>query len=78
MRAVVIVQGDEGGMLKLCEVPAPEPGSEELLVRVKATSLNRADLYQLKGTFATQTPAGGYKTQTRERSADHCRPRGRR
>jgi NADPH:quinone reductase len=64
MKAMLIVRGKEGGALELREVPRPEPGPEELLVRVKATSLNRADLYLVQGTFATQTAKGGYMTQS--------------
>jgi NADPH2:quinone reductase len=58
MKAVVIIQRKEGGELQCCDVPEPEPGPEELLVRVKATALNRADLYLLRGTYdPTQKPA---------------------
>jgi len=64
MKAIVIVRGKEGGKLELRDVPVPEPGPTELLLRVKATSLNRADLYQRMGTFATQTATGGYTTGT--------------
>ncbi len=63
MKAMVIVRGKEGGILELRDLPRPEPGPEDLLIRVKATSLNRADIYQLKGTFATQAPTGGLTTQ---------------
>jgi len=60
MKAMVIVQRKEGGVLEFREVPEPEPNPDELLVRVKATSLNRADLYQIKGTYdKTQRPADG-------------------
>ena len=60
MKAMVIVQRKEGGALEFREVPEPEPNPDELLVRVKATSLNRADLYQIKGTYdKTQRPADG-------------------
>jgi NADPH2:quinone reductase len=33
------------------DVPRPSPGPGELLVRVRANSLNRADLMMLKGTY---------------------------
>jgi NADPH2:quinone reductase len=60
MKAMVIVQGKEGGKLEWLDVPEPVPGPEELLMRVKATALNRADLYLLKGTYdLTQKPADG-------------------
>jgi len=59
MKAMVNVQGKEGGTLEVRDVPQPEPGPTELLIRVKATAVNRADLYQLRGTFIPQTAPGG-------------------
>jgi NADPH2:quinone reductase len=58
MKAMVIVQTKEGGRLEWHDVPEPEPGPGELLMRVKATAVNHADLYQLRGTYdPTQKPA---------------------
>jgi len=59
MRAMVMVRGKEGGTLELRDVSVPEPGSGELLLRLKATALNRADIYQLKGQYQTEKTAGG-------------------
>ncbi len=60
MKAMLIVRGKEGGKLQWQDVAQPVPGPGELLMRVKATALNRADLYQLKGTYdPTQRPADG-------------------
>lgn len=60
MKAMVIIHGEEGAEFQLCDVPQPLPGPDELLVRVKATALNRADLYMLRGTYdPTQKPADG-------------------
>jgi len=59
MKAMVIVRGEEGGTLELRDVPEPQLGREDLLMRVKATALNRADLYQLKGLYQTEKTAGG-------------------
>jgi len=53
MKAMVIVPGDKGGTLELRDVPEPKPQSGQLLVRVKATALNRADLYQRQGGYPT-------------------------
>ncbi len=58
MKAMVIVQAKEGGTLELRDIPKPEPQSGEILVRVRATALNRADLYQLKGAHPTQSRGG--------------------
>ena len=45
MRAMVV--GDNG--LELREIPAPQPGSGEVLVRVRAAGLNRAELAMAAG-----------------------------
>jgi NADPH:quinone reductase len=47
MRAVTIRDGEVG----LAEHPDPEPGSGELLVRVRAAGLNGADMLQRKGAY---------------------------
>jgi NADPH:quinone reductase len=47
MRAVVI----EDGELRVAERPDPEPGTGELLVRVRAAGLNGADIHQLRGLY---------------------------
>jgi putative PIG3 family NAD(P)H quinone oxidoreductase len=43
-------------VLQLAEVPDPTPGPEELLVRVRASALNRADTLQRRGLYPP--PAG--------------------
>ncbi len=45
MRA--IVSSADGPVLK--DIPRPSPAAEQVLVRVKASSLNRADLATLRG-----------------------------
>ena len=52
MRALVIRDGE----LAVEERPDPEPGSHELLVRVRAAGLNGADMLQRKGAYPA--PAG--------------------
>jgi len=60
MKAMVIIRGKEGGKLEWRDVPEPLLGAGELLMRVRATALNRADLYLLRGTYdPTQKPADG-------------------
>lgn len=51
MRAVVLE--DKGGpeVLQILEVPDPVPGPDEVLVEVRATALNRADLLQRMGHY---------------------------
>ncbi|MEW6736566.1 MAG: NAD(P)H-quinone oxidoreductase [Acidobacteriota bacterium] len=49
MRAILVEEGSE--QLYLGEADFPRPKETELLVRVKATALNRADLLQRKGRY---------------------------
>lgn len=51
MRAVLITETGGPEVLALREVPAPSPGPHEVLVRVQASALNRADLLQRKGLY---------------------------
>lgn len=46
------------GKLAVREVPMPEPGANQILVRVRATSLNRRDTMILNGTYPL-TPRPG-------------------
>src|SRR5881409_3150425 len=48
MKAVTI---REGGELVVAERPDPEPGAGEVLVRVRATGLNGADILQRRGAY---------------------------
>lgn len=51
MRAVLVDRPGGPDHLRLGEAPRPVPGPEELLVRVHATALNRADLMQREGRY---------------------------
>jgi putative PIG3 family NAD(P)H quinone oxidoreductase len=51
MKAVVISRPGGPEVLELREVDRPEPGAGEVLVRVHATALNRADLMQREGRY---------------------------
>jgi NADPH:quinone reductase len=51
MKAVVIARPGGPDVLELREVDRPEPGAGEVLVRVQATALNRADLMQREGRY---------------------------
>ncbi|MGI8794778.1 MAG: alcohol dehydrogenase catalytic domain-containing protein [Acidimicrobiales bacterium] len=53
MRAATIVDGQ----ITIAEHPDPEPGTGELLIRVKAAGLNGADLLQRRGMYP---PPPGY------------------
>lgn len=52
MKAVEITRFGGPEVLEIRDVPAPEPGPEEVLVHVRSTALNRADLLQRQGGYA--------------------------
>ena len=56
MRAVVIARPGGPEVLEVREVPPPEPGQGQILVRVRASALNRADILQREGRYPA--PAG--------------------
>jgi putative PIG3 family NAD(P)H quinone oxidoreductase len=51
MRAVVISRPGGPEVLELKEIPEPTCGPEQLLVKIRATALNRADLLQRRGLY---------------------------
>lgn len=51
MKAVVFSQSGGPEVLRLEDVPAPVPGPREVLIDVRATALNRADLLQRRGSY---------------------------
>jgi len=51
MKAIVIEKPGDESVLKLGEVPDPIPGPNELLIGVRCTSVNRADLMQRQGLY---------------------------
>lgn len=51
MKAILFDQPGPPEVLYLGEVPVPSPGKGELLLRVRAAALNRADLLQRKGNY---------------------------
>jgi NADPH:quinone reductase len=60
MKAAVIIKGEKGGTMIIQEVPIPKIRPEELLIEVKASGLNRADIFRVQGTYVTtsSTTAG--------------------
>lgn len=52
MKAVVITHFGGPEVLEVREVEAPRPGADEVLVRVRSSALNRADLLQRAGGYA--------------------------
>lgn len=51
MKAILVEQEGDPEHLTLGEYPTPEPGADELLVKVHATALNRADTLQRRGKY---------------------------
>ena len=52
MRAILpFGQGSEGGVPRIGDWPEPTAGPGEILVRVAAAGVNRADLLQLRGLY---------------------------
>ena len=52
MKAVVITRFGGPEVLEIQDVPQPQPGPNEVLVHVRSTALNRADLLQRVGRYA--------------------------
>jgi len=52
MKAVVITRFGGPEVLEIRDVPKPQPGPDEVLVHVRSTALNRADLLQRMGRYA--------------------------
>src|SRR5687767_116612 len=51
MRAVIITQPGGPEVLEIQDVPTPQPVGDQVLVRVRAAGLNRADLAQRAGMY---------------------------
>ncbi|MEP7022084.1 MAG: NAD(P)H-quinone oxidoreductase [Pseudonocardiales bacterium] len=60
MRAVVVTEPGEPEVLEVNEVPDPEPKTGEVLVKVAATAINRADLLQRQGNYPPPHGASPY------------------
>jgi NADPH:quinone reductase-like Zn-dependent oxidoreductase len=56
MKAVRIHQPGDIDALRVEELPTPEPGRGEVLVRVRAASLNYRDLLVIRGQYARNLP----------------------
>ena len=51
MKAIVIAAPGDASQLRLADLPDPQPKPDELLIRVHATALNRADVLQRQGLY---------------------------
>lgn len=55
MKAIIFDQFGKADVLRLADVPLPEIRSTDLLVKVKAVGVNRADILQREGYYGSQT-----------------------
>ncbi|HJM27488.1 MAG: NAD(P)H-quinone oxidoreductase [Acidimicrobiales bacterium] len=51
MKAIVLEQHGGIESLQIKEIPTPQPDNKEILVKIHATALNRADILQRKGLY---------------------------
>src|SRR6185312_10643394 len=51
MKAILLKDPGATYRLTLGEVPTPEPGPREILIKVDAAGVNRADLHQAHGAY---------------------------
>ncbi len=56
MKAIRVERFGSPEVLHPQEVPPPEPGSEEVLVKIEAAGVNFVDIYYRRGQYAVQTP----------------------
>lgn len=61
MKAIVIPEYGAPEVLQLREIPDPVAGPEDLVVRVRATALNRADLLQRRGLYPQPGPKAEFE-----------------
>ena len=59
MQAMVIKQFGGPEQLVLKDIPTPVPENGEVLIKVKAIGINRAEVYMRKGLFGEVTPVSG-------------------
>lgn len=51
MKAIHVLNPGKNSVLEIRETPVPRPGPHEVLVNIKATAVNRADLLQRTGNY---------------------------
>ena len=61
MKAIVITTHGGPDVLQLQDIPDPVPGPEDLLVAVRATALNRADVIQRTGGYPQPGPKPAFE-----------------
>jgi NADPH2:quinone reductase len=56
MKAIQIHETGGPGVLKLADLPIPEPGPGQVLIRVEATGVNFIEIYFRKGVYKAALP----------------------
>jgi 2-desacetyl-2-hydroxyethyl bacteriochlorophyllide A dehydrogenase len=56
MKAVQLIEHGTPGLMELRELPDPQPGPQDVVVRVEACGLNRLDLWLEEGTLPIPLP----------------------
>lgn len=56
MRAIVVREFGEPEVMKIEDIPSPQPGDGEVLVRIRAAGVNPVDAYIRTGTYARKPP----------------------
>ncbi len=56
MKAIQVLQAGGPEMLTLTELPVPQPGANEVLVKLAASGVNFIDIYQREGKYRVQLP----------------------
>ena len=54
MKAIVVEEPGDASRMQFRDAPDPVPGAEDVLVRVHASALNRADMLQRMGNYPAQ------------------------
>ncbi|MBT5108078.1 MAG: zinc-binding dehydrogenase [Rhodospirillaceae bacterium] len=49
MKAVMLIPGPEGGRIEVQDAPQPTPGPRDVLIKVKATAINRGEVVGRRG-----------------------------
>ena len=68
MKAVVTDGAGGPEVLRLADVPDPQPGESEVLIDVAATAVNRADLLQRQGFYPPPVTTAQTSSPTRHPS----------
>ena len=72
MRAAILKSYGPAGVLTIEEIEKPVPDDNEILVRVKASSVNPAEWYAMTGLFLARLSGGLFKPKDTRLGADYA------